>query len=82
MAAPLRLALFDCDGTLVDSQQGIIAAMREAWRVHDLPEPDPQSVRGVIGLSLDAAMARLRPQATPDEARRRLALKGADKVNF
>ncbi len=67
MAAPLRLALFDCDGTLVDSQQGIIAAMREAWQAHDLDVPDPEAVRRVVGLTLEAAIARLRPQAGDDE---------------
>lgn len=68
MAAPLRLALFDCDGTLVDSQQSIIAAMREAWRAHDLPEPEPEAVRRVVGLTLETAIARLRPDSTPEEA--------------
>lgn len=67
MAAPLRLALFDCDGTLVDSQQGIIAAMREAWQAHDLDVPDPEAVRRVVGLTLEAAIARLRPQAGDGE---------------
>ena len=67
MAAPLCLALFDCDGTLVDSQQSIIAAMREAWRAHDLDDPDPEAVRRVVGLTLETAIARLRPDATADE---------------
>ena len=69
MAVPLRLALFDCDGTLVDSQQGIIVAMREAWRAHDLADPEPEAVRRVVGLTLDEAIARLRPGVPPDEAR-------------
>ncbi len=69
MAAPIRLALFDCDGTLVDSQQSIIAAMREAWRAHDLAGPDPDAVRRVVGLRLDLAIERLRPGAPPQEAR-------------
>ncbi len=67
MAAQLCLALFDCDGTLVDSQQSIIAAMREAWRAHDLDDPDPEAVRRVVGLPLDTAIIHLRPEATPRE---------------
>ncbi len=67
MAAPLCLALFDCDGTLVDSQQSIIAAMRTAWRAHDLDDPDPEAVRRVVGLALDTAIAQLRPDATAEE---------------
>ena len=67
MAAPLRLALFDCDGTLVDSQQSIIAAMREAWRAHELPAPEPDAVRRVVGLTLETAVATLRPDATPEQ---------------
>ena len=65
MTAPLRLALFDCDGTLVDSQHGILAAMREAWTACDLPDPDPAAVRGVVGLPLDDAVARLLPDTGP-----------------
>lgn len=64
MTAPLRLALFDCDGTLVDSQHMIVAAMREAWRAYDLPELDPEAVRRVIGLSLEEVIARLLPGST------------------
>jgi len=67
MTAPLRLALFDCDGTLVDSQHGIISAMRAAWQAHDLPEPDADAVRRVVGLPLDAAIARLLPASTAAE---------------
>ena len=67
MAAPLCLALFDCDGTLVDSQRSIIAAMREAWHAHGLDDPDPEAVRRVVGLPLDTAIAQLRPDATAEE---------------
>ncbi|MFZ5792162.1 MAG: HAD-IA family hydrolase [Pseudomonadota bacterium] len=58
-----RLIVFDCDGTLVDSQHMIVAAMAAAWRSLDLPEPDPAAVRRVVGLTLEQAMAALRPDA-------------------
>ncbi|ANC91938.1 haloacid dehalogenase [Azospirillum humicireducens] len=58
---PLRLALFDCDGTLVDSQFAIIDAMTQAWAEHGLGEPDPMEVRRMVGLSLVEAVSLLLP---------------------
>jgi phosphoglycolate phosphatase len=63
MTSTLRLVVFDCDGTLVDSQHGIVAAAEAAWRVHGLPVPDPSAVRQVVGLNLDEAIAVLQPDA-------------------
>ena len=62
MTAPLRLIVFDCDGTLVDSQHGIIACMEMAWRAHGLAAPCPAAVRQVVGLNLDEAIAALAPE--------------------
>lgn len=59
--SPLRLAVFDCDGTLVDSQFAIVGAMTAAFAAHDLPPPDPRAVRRVVGLSLPQAVALLLP---------------------
>lgn len=59
--APLRLALFDCDGTLVDSQHAIVAAMEEACRTVGLTPLDAPAVRRIIGLSLPHAVAELFP---------------------
>lgn len=57
-----RLAVFDCDGTLVDSQHNIVAAMTDAWRAFGL-EPLPGAVvRRVVGLSLVEAVAVLLPE--------------------
>ena len=61
MTAPLRLIVFDVDGTLVDSQGDILAAMDAAFASIGLPVPPRESVLGVVGLSLDVAMARLAP---------------------
>lgn len=66
MTQPLRLALFDCDGTLVDSQHAIVDSMAEAWRAHGLGEPDPHAVRRVVGLSLVPAVAALLPDLEPE----------------
>lgn len=61
-----RLALFDCDGTLVDSQHDIVEAMNRCFEVVRLAPPARAQVLGVIGLSLPIAMARLVPEAEPD----------------
>lgn len=62
MSAPLKLAMFDCDGTLVDSQHHIVRAVVEAWARHDLPPPTAEMVRTGIGLPLYDAIARLHPE--------------------
>ncbi|HEV8390518.1 MAG TPA: HAD-IA family hydrolase [Dongiaceae bacterium] len=67
-----RLFVFDCDGTLVDSQHNIVAAMGTAWARHDLPAPAASEVRRVVGLSLEVAIARLLP-ALDDAMHRTLA---------
>jgi len=60
---PPNLVVFEVDGTLVDSQQMIFAAMAEAYRVVGLPPPEPTAVRRIVGLSLVEAMASLLPEA-------------------
>jgi phosphoglycolate phosphatase len=54
-----KLVIFDCDGTLVDSQHAIQAAMENAFGALGLPVPAREDVRGVIGLSLPEAFAVL-----------------------
>ena len=58
-----RLAIFDCDGTLVDSGATIVAAVAETFTLHGLAAPEPRECRRVIGLSLVEAMAALIPEA-------------------
>jgi phosphoglycolate phosphatase len=58
-----RLAIFDCDGTLVDSGATIHRALVTAFEAHGLDCPPPSVSRKVIGLSLVEAMAVLAPQA-------------------
>ncbi|PTW40841.1 HAD-IA family hydrolase [Rhodovulum kholense] len=58
-----RLALFDVDGTLVDSQAHIAGAMEAAFAAEGLPLPPHDEVLGVVGLSLPLALAALAPDA-------------------
>ncbi|GAA4761093.1 HAD family hydrolase [Stakelama sediminis] len=58
-----KLALFDCDGTLVDSQANICIAMEAAFGDAGLPCPDRAVIRRIVGLSLVEAVAQLLPDA-------------------
>ena len=54
-----ELVVFDCDGTLVDSQHVILAAMHAAFDALGLPRCADQDVRRIVGLSLPEALAAL-----------------------
>lgn len=61
LRSPPSLVLFDCDGTLVDSQHHIIAAMNQAFTENGLPAPPSDAVRSLVGLPLDISVAQLLP---------------------
>lgn len=63
MSAPLRLILFDVDGTLVDSQATIVAAMRAAFSAAGLETPTRPALLSGVGLSLPVLMKMLAPDA-------------------
>ena len=60
-----HLAIFDCDGTLVDSQINICIAMEDSFARSGLPAPDRHAIRRVVGLSLVEAVTMLAPDAEP-----------------
>ena len=62
----LRLAVFDCDGTLVDGQAAVCRAMDAAFARLALPAPDHHQVRRIVGLSLPQAIRLLLPDADED----------------
>ena len=62
-----RLVVFDCDGTLVDSQATICDAIAQGFGACGITAPGRDAARGIIGLSLTEAMQRLHPTGTPDE---------------
>jgi phosphoglycolate phosphatase len=68
----VRLAVFDVDGTLIDSQHNIVAAVTEAWRADGRAAPEPWQVRRNIGLPLIEAIAALAPEEG-GEAHQKLA---------
>jgi phosphoglycolate phosphatase len=65
----MRLAVFDCDGTLVDGQADVCWAMERAFTRAGLPAPDPHAVRRIVGLSLPAAVRSLAPLLTDADNR-------------
>jgi phosphoglycolate phosphatase len=56
-----KLAVFDVDGTLVDSRRSIAEAMAAAFRALGLPAPGYDETRRIVGLSLEPAIAVLAP---------------------
>ncbi|KIN77873.1 HAD-IA family hydrolase [Sulfitobacter mediterraneus] len=64
MSSTLKLVLFDVDGTLVDSQGDIVAAMTRAFAAVDAPLPERAKLLSIVGLSLDVAMPTLAPDQT------------------
>ena len=58
-----RLAIFDCDGTLVDSGGSIHRALSATFASHGLDCPPRHEAQKVIGLSLEQAMAALAADA-------------------
>lgn len=57
----LKLAIFDMDGTLMDSQDNILHAMEGAFARFGLTRPARADVLSIVGLSLQEAVARLLP---------------------
>lgn len=57
------LAVFDVDGTLVDSRAIIHRAAVEGAKAAGLPPPEYDEVRRIVGLSLPEALRALRPEA-------------------
>jgi phosphoglycolate phosphatase len=74
-----RLALFDCDGTLVDSQHNICLAMEDAFVRAQMVPPTREATRRVVGLSLIEAMEALVPHG---DARLHRMLAEDYKQNF
>ena len=68
----VRLAIWDVDGTLVDSRKVISYAMDHAFEAVGLPAPGYEGVRHVVGLSLEEACRVLAPDACEPEMLERL----------
>jgi phosphoglycolate phosphatase len=56
--------IFDWDGTLVDSLQGIVSSLRDASIQMQLPARSEQRMRDIVGLGLPEAILALYPELT------------------
>ena len=63
----LKLILFDVDGTLVDSQNIIVAAQRAAFEAHGLEPPSRERSLSIVGLTLVEAFRVLVGPSGPAE---------------
>ncbi len=59
----MTLIVFDCDGTIVDSQAGIVLSMEHAFKALRMTPPTRERVLSVVGLSLREAFSVLAPEA-------------------
>ncbi|MEQ8664603.1 MAG: HAD-IA family hydrolase [Rhodospirillales bacterium] len=55
----MKLAVFDCDGTLLDSHHSIVNAMNDTFAHHSLAPVPAAEIRSIIGLPLEVGIARL-----------------------
>jgi len=62
---PIRLVVFDCDGTLIDSQHNIVAAVGRVFASIGRIPPPTDLIRRQVGLSAEAAIAGMLPDAEP-----------------
>lgn len=72
MPDPARAALFDLDGTLLDSIPAFLAITRRACRELGWPQPAPGYIREVMTLGRSPIEALLGPVPDPDARRREL----------
>jgi phosphoglycolate phosphatase len=61
------VAIFDVDGTLVDSRAIITTCMDAAFVDAGFPAPGYEKTRRIIGLSLGAGLNQLLPEATDED---------------
>ncbi|NVP55828.1 HAD-IA family hydrolase [Mycoplana rhizolycopersici] len=63
----MRLVLFDCDGTLVDSAKLIHEVMARTFADFGYERVELAATKSIIGLTLDIAIARLHGKSHVDE---------------
>ena len=84
----VKLVLFDVDGTLVDSQQLIVASMKAAFDAVAADMPGRTTLLSVVGLSLPIVFEILAGDLDPEEQAKMVAayreayfrLRGQDQI--
>ena len=62
MSNNLRVIVFDCDGTIVDSQKALVEIMQTTFGLFDLKLPKREEILFGVGLELSAGIERLLPR--------------------
>lgn len=62
-----EVVVFDWDGTLVDSEQHIVASIEYAARVVGLPALSYDTIKNIIGLGMKEALLVLYPDLTDEQ---------------
>ncbi|MDV6332778.1 HAD-IA family hydrolase [Asticcacaulis sp. 201] len=62
----MKLAVWDVDGTLIDSRSSIFRAAVEAAHAINIDPPSYDQVRAIVGVSLFDALAMMRPDLDPE----------------
>lgn len=62
----MRLVIFDCDGTLVDSQRGILLAARAALTCYDFLQPSRAQILEMIGSPPMVMFKKYAPDASDE----------------
>jgi phosphoglycolate phosphatase len=63
----MKLVLFDCDGTLVESAKLIHEVMARTFVAFGYDRPDIAETKAIIGLTLDIAIARMQGKPHVDD---------------
>lgn len=63
----MKLAIFDVDGTISDSQAQIVASVTHGFGCVGLAVPPRAEILSIVGLSLPEAMLRLAPEASAEQ---------------
>lgn len=66
----MKLAVFDVDGTLVDSRATIERAVQRGFAAIGLPPPPYDEIRQIVGLSLAPALQQLAPDLDANQKAR------------
>ncbi len=69
---PYKLAIFDFDGTLVDSAPGIVQVMEQVVKEYNLPQSVFEEWRHLVGVPLNQQIEMILPEQN-DEFRNQLA---------
>ena len=62
----IKLAIFDFDGTIMDTREAIVLAKQETMRQMGLPVADEQACAGTIGLSGKIGFQKLFPELSDE----------------